>query len=659
MAEELPKPEAGADVAGLPLLRIDAVVKKFGGFRAVDGLSLDIRAGEFFALLGPSGCGKTTLLRMLAGFETPDAGRILLDGKDIAQVLPHQRPINMMFQNYALFPHLTVRDNIAFGLKRAGMPPSEINTRVAEMVTLVKLEGLEQRKPDQLSGGQKQRVALARSLARRPKVLLLDEPLAALDKKLRESTQLELMELQRRLGMTFIIVTHDQEEAMTVASRIGVMDAGRLEQVASPRELYEAPSSRWIAEFVGDVNMFEGQVGWREAGRRDPPGEAQAVAPGAGLGRGQWVRNQPPRRHRDRRQLSRRHHHLQGQARHRRGGAFVDGQHRADRSRCLQRKPARGGMVHPRRLRGAGAMNGRRIFTRPARLAAIAPYLWMVLFFLVPFGFVLKISLSQTAIAQPPYLPVFDPAQGLAAIKAALAALSLDNFRLLVSDNLYLFSYLRSLVVAVVSTSILLVIGYPIAYGMARLPQRWQAVAMMLVIVPFWTSFLIRIYAWINILQHDGLLNKILLGLHLVATPVVWLSTDSAMYLGIVYSYLPFMILPLYATLAKMEPALLEAASDLGASPRQAFWLVTFPLSLPGVAAGVLLCFIPIVGEFVIPDLLAGSNSLMIGQTLWLEFFTNKDWPVASAAAVVLLVLLVAPLLLYERLQRRQLEGNG
>jgi putrescine transport system permease protein len=304
-------------------------------------------------------------------------------------------------------------------------------------------------------------------------------------------------------------------------------------------------------------------------------------------------------------------------------------------------------------------MSGRRIFTRPARLAAILPYLWMVLFFLVPFGFVLKISLSQTAIAQPPYLPVFDLTQGFAAIRAALAELSLDNFRLLVSDNLYVFSYSRSLVVAVVSTSILLVIGYPIAYGMARLPQRWQAIAMMLVIVPFWTSFLIRIYAWINILQHDGLLNKILLALRLVSVPVVWLSTDSAMYLGIVYSYLPFMILPLYATLAKMDPALLEAASDLGASPRQAFWLVTFPLSLPGVAAGALLCFIPIMGEFVIPDLLAGSNSLMIGQTLWLEFFTNKDWPVASAVAVVLLVLLVGPLVLYDRLQRRELEGNG
>jgi putrescine transport system ATP-binding protein len=264
---ELSAPPIEAKAADPPLLRIDAVVKKFGVFRAVNRLSLDIRAGEFFALLGPSGCGKTTLLRMLAGFETPDEGRILLDGKDIAQVLPHQRPVNMMFQSYALFPHLSVRDNIAFGLKRAGMARTEIASRVAEMVALVKLEGLERRKPDQLSGGQKQRVALARSLARRPRLLLLDEPLAALDKKLRESTQVELVELQRRLGMTFVIVTHDQEEAMTVADRIGVMDAGRLEQVATPRQLYEEPASRWVAEFVGDVNIFEGQIESRDSGR--------------------------------------------------------------------------------------------------------------------------------------------------------------------------------------------------------------------------------------------------------------------------------------------------------------------------------------------------------------------------------------------------------
>ena len=259
-ATSLPQPD-------MPLLRIEGVAKTFGNFRAVDQVTLDIRAGEFFALLGPSGCGKTTLLRMIAGFETPDEGRILLDGRDIAPVLPHERPVNMMFQNYALFPHLSVKDNIAFGLRRAGMAKAEINSRVAEMVALVKLEGLERRKPDQLSGGQRQRVALARSLARRPQVLLLDEPLAALDRKLRESTQAELMELQRRLGMTFIIVTHDQEEAMTMATRIGVMDAGRLDQVATPRDLYETPASRWIAEFVGDINLFEGQVEPAEHGR--------------------------------------------------------------------------------------------------------------------------------------------------------------------------------------------------------------------------------------------------------------------------------------------------------------------------------------------------------------------------------------------------------
>jgi putrescine transport system ATP-binding protein len=260
MAEEISVGEPAAAAADIPLLRIDAVVKKFGAVRAVDRLSLDIRTGEFFALLGPSGCGKTTLLRMLAGFETPDEGRILLDGNDIAQVLPHQRPVNMMFQSYALFPHLSVLKNIEFGLMRTTLPPAAIDSRVAELIALLKLEGLEKRKPDQLSGGQKQRVALARSLARRPQLLLLDEPMAALDKKLRESTQFELKELQRRLGTTFIIVTHDQEEAMTVADRIGVMDAGRLDQVATPRVLYEAPRSRWVAEFVGDINLFEGQI---------------------------------------------------------------------------------------------------------------------------------------------------------------------------------------------------------------------------------------------------------------------------------------------------------------------------------------------------------------------------------------------------------------
>ncbi len=287
-------------------------------------------------------------------------------------------------------------------------------------------------------------------------------------------------------------------------------------------------------------------------------------------------------------------------------------------------------------------------------LAALAPFLWLGLFFLFPFLLVAKLSLSETALAMPPYAPRLDWSQGLAGLRTFLAGLDFETYARLPTDRLYVVAYLSSLKFAGVATFILLLLGYPLAYAMARCTPSVRKALLMAVILPFWTSFLIRVYALIGILKPEGLLNVALRAVGL--GPVSLLNTDTAIYIGLVYAYLPFMVLPLYAVLERQQHDLLEAAADLGCTPIESFWRVTFPLSLPGVAAGSLLCFIPMVGEFVIPDLLGGSSTLMLGKTIWTEFFANRDWPAASAVASVLLFTLVIPIVLYQRQQAKLTE---
>ncbi len=303
-------------------------------------------------------------------------------------------------------------------------------------------------------------------------------------------------------------------------------------------------------------------------------------------------------------------------------------------------------------------MPARRFSWLGRALVAGPPFLWLATFFLLPFLIVLRISLSDPLTAQPPYEPLIEWRRGLAGIRAFLRGLDVENFNTLLGDDLYWIAALSSIRIAAISTILLLIVGYPIAYGMARAASRWRPLLVAMVILPFWTSFLIRVYAWIGILKPEGLLNQLLLWVGAIERPLTIINTETAVFIGIVYAYLPFMVLPLYASLEKLDRTLIEAAQDLGSPPWKAFWTITLPLSMPGVIAGSLLCFIPIVGEFVIPDLLGGSETLMIGRTLWSEFFSNRDWPLASAVAIVLLLILVVPIVLYREVEARRWEAR-
>jgi putrescine transport system permease protein len=304
----------------------------------------------------------------------------------------------------------------------------------------------------------------------------------------------------------------------------------------------------------------------------------------------------------------------------------------------------------------ARAMSSNLVSAILKRIVILVPYTWLLVFFLVPFLIVLKISFSEPATAIPPYLPVFSFSDGVSGWLSKIGQFSFSNYLWIADDPLYRNAYAQSVIIAFTATCFTLLIGYPLAYGMARAPLSLRPILLMLVILPFWTSFLIRVYAWIGILKPEGLLNQLLMGIGLIDQPLVIMGTNTAIYIGIVYSYLPFMVLPIYATLEKMDGSLIEAAQDLGCTPISAFWKITLPLSLPGIIAGCMLVFIPAVGEFVIPDLLGGSQTLMIGRTLWMEFFANRDWPVSSAVAVILLLILVVPIAWFQNYQARMAE---
>ncbi len=663
-----------------PLVQVREVSKRFDGVTAVDNVSLDILRGELFAILGSSGCGKTTLLRMLAGFEHPTSGRILIDGADMTDVPPYERPVNLMFQSYALFPHMTVEQNIAYGLKKERVPAPQIRERVAEMLALVKLGPLAARKPDKLSGGEKQRVALARALVKRPKLLLLDEPLAALDKKLREHTQFELANLQYQLGTTFVVVTHDQDEAMTLASRIAVMHEGRIAQVGTPGEVYEYPANRYVAGFVGNINLIEGSVTGSANGRLTLHSDALEADlsvvcdDGSSLDGGCLRRRAAGEDHdqprgAERRRAQRRQGHRPRPRLLRRPVALP----RAHQ----ERRRAPGQRAEPAPLLEADCRMGRRsvpvLGSRqhdPAahmseshggngeqslgwlRRAVAFPYFWLLLFFLAPFLIILKISFADPIVAQPPFTALLEwGAEGFEGIRATFS-----NYAFLFQDGYYGIIYLASLKMAAIGTLLCLLLGYPMAYYIVSQPPNRRNLLLLAVILPFWISFLLRVYAWIGLLNNRGIINEFLLWTGMVDQPIQMLYNDFAVYLGIVYSYLPFMILPLYSNLERLNLDLLDAAADLGARRWRAFVDVTLPLSVPGIIGGCLLVFIPAVGEFTIPALLGGADTLMIGRVLWDEFFINRDWPVASAVSVVLLLLLIAPIMWFQRLQSREQE---
>ena len=633
------------------LIRLRDLCMAFDDEPVLDHINLYINDKEFLTLLGPSGCGKTTTLRIIGGFATPTSGDVLFDGVRINDVPPYQRQINTVFQKYALFPHLNVYENIAFGLRMQKLPEAEIKERVMEMLETVSLKGFEHRRPEALSGGQQQRVAIARALVNRPKVLLLDEPLAALDLKLRKDMQIELKRIQQQVGITFIYVTHDQEEALTMSDTIVVMDKGSIQQIGTPEDIYNEPKNAFVADFIGESNIIDGIMPEDNVvqmyGRRFPcldggfaPNEAVDV-----VIRPEDIDIVPV----EQGQLTgtvtsvtfkgmqydiivdfRGFKWLIQTTDHCPEGARIGIKIDPDATIPPSLRNTMSWTTPPfRRMRRRAGMKNNRL----SRFAI--PYvIWMALFVVAPIIMVVIYAFS-----------------------ASVGGFTLDNFAKM---GTYTVVFTRSFKLALIATAICVLIGYPVSYKMSKEGPRFQRLAMVLIMLPMWMNFLLRTYSWMAILENNGLLNQLFRKIGLIAlynnifgTDISFfrmINTQGAVVLGMVYNYLPFMILPIYSVIVKLDHSLIEAARDLGANSVQVFRRVILPLSLPGVLSGITMVFVPSVSTFAISKMLGGGTEMLLGDLIEQQYMGGAYNPYLGAAiSLVMMVIVVICMVVMNR----------
>lgn len=555
---------------GENIIEIAGLRKSFDHVEVVKGVDMQVHQGEFLTLLGPSGCGKTTTLRMIAGFEEADSGHITIDGQEVTALPPYKRAVNTVFQSYALFPLMNVYDNVAYGLTVKRLPKAEIREKVTQALRTVQLEGFEKRRVSQMSGGQCQRVAIARALVNGPKVLLLDEPLGALDLKLRKQMQLELKRLQKQLGITFIYVTHDQEEAMTMSDRIAVMCAGEIQQIGTPSEIYNAPATRFVADFIGESNIL--------------PATAAAV--------------------------------------------------RGDT--CVYTTPM--GQVL-----GAAAhvSEGETVYlcVRPEAVCVSAEPV-------SDFG--IQITVTDNICTGNLIKSIGVDADGHELRFSRLAGA--DGF----SCGETLYPYWDS----AACTVIILLVSYPMAYMLSRCSRRVASNLIILMMIPYFTNSLIRLYSYITLFNTKGILTGILARLGMTWS-ADFLYSESAVVLGLVYVCIPYAVLPMYSSIERLDKALLEASYDLGAGRVKTFFRITLPMTMPGVYAAAIISFVPSIGNYFVADVLGGSKTLLIGNLIKDQFMSSRNWPLGSALSVFLIAGTMILVYLYARVSRADVMEGG